>query len=114
MSKRFSHRDEYFCDWERTRRSCKGSKVSRTHESAKFLKTSLVCVKTSSRWSMCVLAICWTVINDMDKEESDLIETRKRIEEAEEKIAANAQEAAKISFQMSMDAKKIQKRCSFN
>merc|ERR1712050_312435 len=51
-------------------------------------------------------------MNDMDKEESDLIETRKRIEQDEEQIAANAQENSKLTFQISMDAKKIQKRCS--
>jgi len=50
-------------------------------------------------------------MNDMDKEESDLIETRKKIEEAEELIATNAQESSKLTFQISMDAKKIQKRC---
>merc|ERR1712217_923299 len=51
-------------------------------------------------------------MNDMDKEESDLIETRKRIEQDEEKIAAVSQESSKLTFQVSMDAKKIQKRCS--
>merc|ERR1712039_558799 len=53
-------------------------------------------------------------MNDMDKEENDLISTRQRIEEAEEQIAASSQAAQKVSFQVSMDAKKIQKRCSFN
>merc|ERR1712039_1101678 len=46
-------------------------------------------------------------MNDMDKEESDLIATRKKIEEAEELIATNAQETSKLTFQISMDAKKI-------
>merc|ERR1712039_279451 len=46
-------------------------------------------------------------MNDMDKEESDLISTRKRIEQDEEQIAANAQENSKLTFQISMDAKKI-------
>merc|ERR1712194_981405 len=42
-------------------------------------------------------------MNDMDKEENDLIQTRKKIEEAEELIATNAQESSKLTFQISMD-----------
>jgi len=48
-------------------------------------------------------------MNDMDKEENDLIEARKRIEAAEESKAALSQEATKLTLQISMKAKQLQK-----
>jgi ubiquitin len=51
-------------------------------------------------------------MNDMDKEENDLIETRQRIEEAEEAVAGFAQEVTKLTLHISMKAKQVQKRCS--
>eukprot|EP00442_Polarella_glacialis_P018204 CAMPEP_0115079318 /NCGR_PEP_ID=MMETSP0227-20121206/18041_1 /TAXON_ID=89957 /ORGANISM="Polarella glacialis, Strain CCMP 1383" /LENGTH=844 /DNA_ID=CAMNT_0002466807 /DNA_START=84 /DNA_END=2618 /DNA_ORIENTATION=- len=50
-------------------------------------------------------------MNDMDKEESDLIETRKRIEEAEESIAGKDKESEKLVLQVTMKAKQIKKNC---
>merc|ERR1719401_254314 len=47
-------------------------------------------------------------MNDMDKEENDLIETRRRIEEAEEAQASLSQEAAKLTLQIAMKAKEVQ------
>jgi hypothetical protein len=47
-------------------------------------------------------------MNDMDKEENDLIETRRRIEEAEETQASLSQGAAKLTLQISMKAKEVQ------
>jgi hypothetical protein len=47
-------------------------------------------------------------MNEMDKEENDLIETRRRIEEAEEVQASLSQEAAKLTLQISMKAKEVQ------
>jgi len=52
-------------------------------------------------------------MTDMDKEESDLIETRSRVEAAEEKIATVSQDVAKIGLQITMKAKQVQKQfCS--
>ncbi|CAE8606775.1 unnamed protein product [Polarella glacialis] len=50
-------------------------------------------------------------MNDMDKEESDLIETRKRIEEAEESIAGKDKESENLVLQVTMKAKQIKKNC---
>jgi len=50
-------------------------------------------------------------MNDMDKEENDLIQTRQRIEEAEETVAGLSQEATKLTLHISMKAKAVQKRC---
>merc|ERR1712014_3744 len=50
-------------------------------------------------------------MNDMDKEENDLIETRKRIEQAEEKMAGLSQNTSKLTLQISMKAKQVQQRC---
>lgn len=49
-------------------------------------------------------------MTDMDKEENDLIETRARIEEAEELIASMSQEASRLVLQITMKAKHIQKQ----
>jgi ubiquitin len=51
-------------------------------------------------------------MSDMDKEESELIQTRQKIEEMEEGMAGIAQEASKLMLQITIDAKRIQKRCS--
>jgi len=51
-------------------------------------------------------------MNDMDKEENDVIQTRQRIEEAEEEIASLSQETTKLTLQISMKAKEVQKRYS--
>merc|ERR1711959_89495 len=51
-------------------------------------------------------------MNDMDKEENDLIETRRRIEEAEEVLAKTSKEAAQLALQISMKAKKMRAQCS--
>merc|ERR1712129_96423 len=51
-------------------------------------------------------------MNDMDKEENDLIQTRQRIEEAEEAVAGLSQEATRLTLQITMKAKQVQKRCS--
>merc|ERR1711881_615694 len=51
-------------------------------------------------------------MNDMDKEENDLIETRQRIEEAEEVAAKIQKEAAQLALQISMKAKEMRKRCT--
>jgi len=50
-------------------------------------------------------------MSDMDKEENDLIETRKRIEEAEEESAGLDQEISKLSLQISMKARQMQAQC---
>jgi len=51
-------------------------------------------------------------MNDMDKEENDLIETRRRIEEAEEALAKTSKNAAQLALQISMKAKKMRAQCS--
>jgi len=51
-------------------------------------------------------------MNDMDKEENDLIETRRRIEEAEEAAAKIQKEAAQLALQISMKAKEMRKSCT--
>merc|ERR1711920_61104 len=51
-------------------------------------------------------------MNDMDKEESDLIETRARIERAEEEDARLESSGSKLALQISMAAKQMRKRCS--
>merc|ERR1712187_180997 len=51
-------------------------------------------------------------MNDMDKEENDLIGTRQRIEQAEEAIASLSQNISKLTLQISMKAKQVKKRCS--
>jgi len=51
-------------------------------------------------------------MNDMDKEENDLIETRQRIEEAEEVAAKIQKEAAQLALQISMKAKEMRKSCT--
>jgi len=50
-------------------------------------------------------------MNDMDQEESDLIQTRSRIEESEEKRAEVEREVARLALQITMTAKSVQKRC---
>ena len=50
-------------------------------------------------------------MNDMDQEESGLIQTRQKIEEGEEAMAAIAQDASKLTLQIGMEAKRIQRRC---
>jgi len=50
-------------------------------------------------------------MNDMDKEENDLIETRGRIEEAEEAAAKTSKEAAQLALQISMKAKRMRTQC---
>ena len=49
-------------------------------------------------------------MNDMDKEENDLIETRKRIEEFEEVLAKMTTEVSKLTLQIVMKAKSLQKK----
>merc|ERR1711920_322925 len=49
-------------------------------------------------------------MNDMDKEESDLIATRVRIEEIEEQVATLETTACKLSLQISMNAKAEKKK----
>jgi len=52
---------------------------------------------------------------DMDKEESDLIETRARIEAAEDEIASRKQALSKLVLQLTMKAKQLQKQfCMMN
>merc|ERR1711959_566050 len=51
-------------------------------------------------------------MNDMDKEENDLIETRQRIEEAEEVAAKIQKEAAQLALQISMKAMEMRKSCT--
>lgn len=50
-------------------------------------------------------------MNDMDKEESDLIETRARIEQAEEEEARMEQARSKLALQITMAAKQMKKTC---
>jgi len=47
---------------------------------------------------------------DMDKEESDLIETRARIEAAEDEIVIRKQAISKLALQVTMKAKQLQKQ----
>jgi len=49
-------------------------------------------------------------MSDMDKEENDLIETRLRIEQAEEEITGKALEAKKLALQITMKSKELQER----
>jgi hypothetical protein len=48
-------------------------------------------------------------MTDMDKEENDLIETRRRIEEAEEAITGKASQSSKLALQITMKTKELQK-----
>lgn len=48
-------------------------------------------------------------MTDMDKEENDLIETRRRIEEAEEEITGKASQSSKLALQITMKTKGLQK-----
>jgi len=50
-------------------------------------------------------------MNDMDTEENDLIQTRRRIEEFEEEKANADREITKLVLQVSMAAKSVQKQC---
>jgi len=47
---------------------------------------------------------------DMDKEESDLIETRARIEAAEDELATRKHALSKLALQVTMKAKQLQKQ----
>eukprot|EP00933_Yihiella_yeosuensis_P007958 TRINITY_DN113185_c0_g1_i1.p1 TRINITY_DN113185_c0_g1~~TRINITY_DN113185_c0_g1_i1.p1 ORF type:complete len:850 (-),score=167.67 TRINITY_DN113185_c0_g1_i1:317-2782(-) len=49
-------------------------------------------------------------MSDMDKEENDLIGTRQRIEEAEESMAKKSQEISKLTLQLTLKTKEIQKK----
>lgn len=49
-------------------------------------------------------------MNDMDKEENDLIETRKRIEASEEQNAKLSNDASRLALQIVMKTKALQKR----
>jgi len=51
-------------------------------------------------------------MSDMDREENDLIETRKGVEEAEEAIVSKDQEISRLMLQITMKAKQIQKKCA--
>lgn len=51
-------------------------------------------------------------MNDMDKEENDLIETRQRIEKAEEAMAQKNQEVSRLVLQITMKTKQIQTSCA--
>jgi ubiquitin len=51
-------------------------------------------------------------MSDMDREENDLIETRQRIEEAEEAIVSKDQEISKLTLKTTMKAKQIQQKCT--
>merc|ERR1712232_63817 len=51
-------------------------------------------------------------MSDMDKEENELIETRKRSEEADEALASMSQETSKLALQITMKSKQLQKLCS--
>merc|ERR1712039_127336 len=51
-------------------------------------------------------------MNDMDKEESDLISTRKRMEEADEQMATLSGEMSSCALHVSMETKKLQKLAS--
>merc|ERR1712014_271463 len=47
-------------------------------------------------------------MNDMDKEENDLIEARRRIEDAEENMVAISNDVSKLCLQVSLKAKQTQ------
>lgn len=49
-------------------------------------------------------------MNDMDKEENDLIATRKRMEESEETVAKMTHEASRLMLQIVMKTKQLQKK----
>ena len=49
-------------------------------------------------------------MNDMDKEENDLIATRKRMEESEETVAKMTHEASRLMLQIIMKTKQLQKK----
>ena len=49
-------------------------------------------------------------MNDMDKEENDLIATRKRMEESEEAVAKMTQDASRLMLQVVMKTKQLQKK----
>eukprot|EP00930_Biecheleria_cincta_P039756 TRINITY_DN2729_c2_g1_i1.p1 TRINITY_DN2729_c2_g1~~TRINITY_DN2729_c2_g1_i1.p1 ORF type:complete len:840 (-),score=159.14 TRINITY_DN2729_c2_g1_i1:138-2594(-) len=49
-------------------------------------------------------------MTDMDKEENDLIETRRRIEMAEESITGKASQSSKLALQITMKTKELQKQ----
>jgi ubiquitin len=51
-------------------------------------------------------------MSDMDREENDLIETRKGVEEAEEAIVSKDLEISRLMLQVTMKAKQIQKKCA--
>lgn len=49
-------------------------------------------------------------MNDMDKEENDLIQTRQRIEASEEQNAKLTNDASRLALQIVMKTKALQKR----
>lgn len=49
-------------------------------------------------------------MNDMDKEENDLIQTRQRIEQSEEQHAKLNNDASRLALQIVMKTKALQKR----
>merc|ERR1712039_667171 len=51
-------------------------------------------------------------MSDMDREENDLIETRQRVEAAEEAIVSKDEEIAKLSLHVTMKAKQVQLNCT--
>lgn len=52
-------------------------------------------------------------MNDMDKEENDLIATRSRIEESEEQVAKMTNDVSRLALQIVMKTKSLQKRAKF-
>merc|ERR1711972_215461 len=53
-------------------------------------------------------------MNDMDKEENELIQTRRRLEEAEEALAKLGQDSSHLTLQISMKAKEALKQSQVN
>ncbi|CAE7674531.1 unnamed protein product [Symbiodinium sp. CCMP2592] len=51
-------------------------------------------------------------MSDMDKEENDLIATRKRMEESEETVAKMTHEASRLMLQIIMKTKQLQKKAT--
>ena len=49
-------------------------------------------------------------MNDMDKEENDLIATRRRMEESEESVAKMTHDASRLVLQITMKTKQLQKK----
>jgi len=87
------------------KQSSANTRVSKIFENQKRLRENIKSMEHVQTGSL-----LQRYMNDMDKEEEDLISTRQKIEESEELVAKMTQDASRMALQVVMKTKQLQKR----